>query len=93
MSRSNTYDRLPFWVVSGSLTVWSGPDTFTLWSGDFCAVKMNTPHAVKAGDDGARTLAIISPARFAALISRTGTPARLATTETEWDMGLFQAVT
>jgi quercetin dioxygenase-like cupin family protein len=81
------------WVVSGSLTVWAGSDAFTLRSGDYYAIKMNTPHTIKAGDDGARTLAITSPARFAELISRTGTPAHLATTETEWDMGLFQAVT
>lgn len=53
----------------------------------------DTPHTIKAGDDGARTLAISSPARFAELISRTGTPAHLDTTETAWDMGLFQAVT
>ncbi|MEV0850129.1 cupin domain-containing protein [Streptomyces sp. NPDC049954] len=80
------------WVVSGSLTVWAGPDTFTLRSGDFYTIATNTPHTLKAGDDGARTLNITSPARFAELIARTGTPAHLATADTEWDMGLFSAV-
>lgn len=81
------------WVVDGSLTVWSGPDAFTLRSGDFYTVPMNVPHTIKAGPDGARSLNITSPGRFAELIRRTGTPAHLATTETDWDMGLFQAVT
>ncbi|WP_121715593.1 cupin domain-containing protein [Streptomyces sp. E5N91] len=81
------------WVVEGALTVWSGADTYTLRSGDFYRVPMNTPHTIKAGEDGARTLAITSPARFAELIRRTGTPAHLATAETEWDMELFQKVT
>jgi mannose-6-phosphate isomerase-like protein (cupin superfamily) len=80
------------WIVSGSLTVWAGPDTFTLRSGDFYAIPMNTPHTIKAGADGARALTISSPARFAELIRRTGTPAHLATPETDWDMGLFLAV-
>ncbi|MET9147265.1 MULTISPECIES: cupin domain-containing protein [unclassified Streptomyces] len=81
------------WVVEGSLTVWAGPDTFTLRSGDFYAIPMNTPHTIKAGPEGARSLNITSPAAFAELIRRSGTPAHLATSETEWDMGLFQAVT
>ncbi|MFF0478475.1 cupin domain-containing protein [Streptomyces sp. NPDC004284] len=81
------------WVVEGALTVWSGDDTYTLRPGDFYRVPMNTPHTIKAGEDGARTLAITSPARFAELIRRTGTPAHLATAETEWDMALFQKVT
>ncbi|MEW2491868.1 cupin domain-containing protein [Streptomyces sp. NPDC048411] len=81
------------WVVEGTLTVWSGPNTYTLRSGDFYRVPMNTPHTIKAGEDGARTLAITSPARFAELIRRTGTPAHLATAETEWDMELFKTVT
>ncbi|MGW7571565.1 cupin domain-containing protein [Streptomyces tendae] len=81
------------WVVSGSLTVWAGPETFTLRSGDFYAIPMNTPHTIKAGSDGARTLNITSPGKFADLVRRSGTPAHLATPETEWDMGLFQAIT
>ncbi len=73
--------------------MWAGPETFTLRSGDFYAIPMNTPHTLKAGADGARTLNITSPGKFAELIRRTGTPAHLATPETDWDMGLFQAVT
>ena len=56
------------WVVDGSLTVWSGPDAFTLRSGDFYTVPMNVPHTIKAGPDGARSLNITSPGRFAELI-------------------------
>lgn len=81
------------WIIEGALTVWSGADTYTLRPGDFYRVPMNTPHTIKAGSHGARTLTITSPARFAELIRRTGTPAHLATTETEWDLELFQAVT
>ncbi len=81
------------WVLEGSLTVWAGPDTYTLRSGDFFTIPLNTPHTLKAGSDGARALNITSPGRFVDLIRRTGTPAHLATPETEWDMDLFQAVT
>ncbi|MFD8565705.1 cupin domain-containing protein [Streptomyces sp. NPDC059639] len=81
------------WIVEGTLTVWAGSDTYTLRSGDFYRVPMNTPHTIKAGEDGARALTISSPARFTELIRRAGTPAHLATPETEWDMGLFQAIT
>ncbi|MET9016245.1 cupin domain-containing protein [Streptomyces olivaceoviridis] len=80
-------------VLSGSLTVWAGPDTFTLRSGDFFTIPMNTPHTLKAGPEGARSLTITSPGRFAELIARSGTPAHLATPQTEWDMELFQALT
>ena len=81
------------WVVEGALTVWCGPEAYTLRPGDFYRVPMHTAHTIKAGAEGARTLAITSPARFAELIRRTGTPAHLATTQTEWDMELFQRVT
>jgi mannose-6-phosphate isomerase-like protein (cupin superfamily) len=82
-----------FWVISGSLTVWAGPDKVTLTSGDYYAVPMNTPHAVQTGPDGARALLISSPAGFAELLARSGTPARLATPQTEFDADLFMAVT
>ena len=82
-----------FWVISGSLTVWAGPDKVTLTSGDYYAIPMNTPHTVRTGPDGARALLISSPAGFAELLARTGTPARLATPQTELDTDLFMAVT
>lgn len=81
------------WVISGSLTVWAGPDQATLRSGDYYAIPMNTPHMIQSGPEGARALNISSPAGFAELLARTGTPARLATPGTELDMDLFMAVT
>lgn len=82
-----------FWVVSGELTVWVGAEVVTLRSGDFYAVPMNTPHTIASGPDGARALQISSPAGFAELVARAGTPARLASPETELDAELFLAIT
>lgn len=81
-----------FWVVSGVLTVWAGRDTVTLRSGDYYAVPMNVPHAIQAGPDGARALQISSPASFAGLVAAAGTPAHLATPETEVDAELFTTI-
>jgi hypothetical protein len=50
-------------------------------------------HMIQTGPEGARALNISSPAGFAELLARTGTPARLATPQTELDMDLFMAVT
>ncbi|KMS85625.1 hypothetical protein ACZ91_41420 [Streptomyces regensis] len=80
------------WVVSGSLTVWAGEDTLTLRSGDYYAIPMDVPHAIQSGPDGARVLNVTSPAGLAELIARSGTPARLATSETEFNVELFRAV-
>ncbi|GEC03246.1 hypothetical protein SSP24_09010 [Streptomyces spinoverrucosus] len=80
------------WVVSGSLEVWAGTDTVTLRSGDFYTIPMHVPHMIKSGPDGARALNISSPAGFAELIARAGTPLPLATPETELDAELFMAV-
>jgi quercetin dioxygenase-like cupin family protein len=82
-----------FWVVSGLLTVWTEHETVVLRPGDYYAVPMNVAHAVQAGPDGARALQISSPAAFAELIARAGTPAHLATPSTELDPDLFMAVT
>ncbi|WP_369394372.1 cupin domain-containing protein [Streptomyces sp. CG1] len=81
------------WVASGSLTVWAGPDTVTLRSGDFFTIPRDVPHAIKSGPDGARALNITSPAGFAEIIARAGTPLHLATPDTELDAELFMAVT
>ncbi|MBB1154468.1 cupin domain-containing protein [Amycolatopsis dendrobii] len=80
------------WVVSGSLTVWAGPDTVTLRSGDFFTIPKHVAHAIKSGPEGARALNITSPAGFAELIERAGTPLALATSETELDAERFAAV-
>lgn len=65
----------------------------TLRSGDFYAIPMNTPHMIQTGPEGARALNITSPAGFAELVARMGTPAHRADPETELDMELFMAVT
>ncbi len=80
------------WVHSGSLTVWAGSEVRTLHAGDFCTIGVDVPHAIRAGADGMRGLNISSPAGFAELIARAGTPAHLATGETELDMKRFAAV-
>ena len=81
-----------FWVVSGELVVWAGPEKVTLRSGDYHVVPMHVPHAVRSGPDGAHALHISTPAGFAELIARSGTPASLATEETAFDTALFEAV-
>jgi mannose-6-phosphate isomerase-like protein (cupin superfamily) len=81
-----------FWVISGSMTVWSGRDTVVLRSGDFYAAPMGVPHTIETGPDGCHALNISSPAGFAELIARAGTPAHLATADTEFDAELFAAV-
>jgi uncharacterized RmlC-like cupin family protein len=81
------------WVVSGSMTVWAGPDKLTLRQGDYYAIPTQVPHAVQAGPEGVRALNITSPAGFAELIARTGTPAHLATSTTDLDADLLAAVT
>jgi mannose-6-phosphate isomerase-like protein (cupin superfamily) len=80
-----------FWVISGSMTVWAGPEKAVLHSGDFYAVPRNTPHAVHAGPEGSRALLISSPAGFAELIARAGVPARLAGDGVGFDDELFAA--
>lgn len=65
----------------------------TLRSGDFFTIPRDVPHGIKSGPDGARALNISSPAGFAELIARAGTPLHLATPETELDAELLMAVT
>jgi mannose-6-phosphate isomerase-like protein (cupin superfamily) len=82
-----------FWVVSGELQVWAGPAQVILRSGDYYVIGRNVPHAVRSGPEGAHALHISTPAAFAELIARSGTPAHLATPETRFDEELFMAVT
>lgn len=79
-------------VVDGACTVWLGPDTFRLGPGDDCAIPLKTPHAIKAGPDGCRSLLISSPAGFAELIMRVATPEHLAGPDAEIDFELFALV-
>jgi mannose-6-phosphate isomerase-like protein (cupin superfamily) len=79
-------------VLEGTCTVWVGPDTVRVGPGDYCAIPLNTPHAIEAGSDGCRSLLISSPAGFAELIIRAATPAHLAGPDTEIDLELFASV-
>jgi quercetin dioxygenase-like cupin family protein len=79
-------------VVEGACTVWLGPNTIRLGPGNYCAIPLNTPHAIKAGPDGCRSLLITSPAGFAELIIRVSTPEHLAGPATEIDLELFASV-
>jgi mannose-6-phosphate isomerase-like protein (cupin superfamily) len=81
-----------FWVLEGSLTVWAGTEVVTLGSGDYYAVPMNTPHTILSGPEGSRALQISSPAAFAELIKRSGTPAALSGPDTPFDLDLFMKV-
>jgi mannose-6-phosphate isomerase-like protein (cupin superfamily) len=81
-----------FWMIAGSMTVRAGHDTVVLRAGDFYAVPMGTPHTLEAGPEGSHALTISSPAGFAELIARAGTPAHLATADTELDTEVFAAV-
>lgn len=80
------------WVLEGALTVWSGPDTFTLGPNDFYTITQNTPHTLLAGPAGARILTMSSPAHFVDLIRRTGTLESEAGPHPEWDLDLFTRV-
>jgi hypothetical protein len=79
-------------VLEGDCTVWIGPDTVRLGPGDYCAIPLDIPHAIKAGPDGCRSLLISSPAGFAELIARAATPAHLAGPDTQIDLELFASV-
>ena len=81
------------WVAAGELDVWAGETHRLLRSGDFVHIPRRVPHAIVAGRRGATALNISSPAGFAELVARTGTPADLATAETELDLALFMQVT
>jgi mannose-6-phosphate isomerase-like protein (cupin superfamily) len=70
------------WIVEGEFTLWAGKDQAQLRSGDYYAIPLNTPHAIKAGPHGGRSLVISSPAGFAELIARAATPAHLAGSDT-----------
>jgi hypothetical protein len=54
---------------------------------------MHVPHMIRAGAEGAHAINVTSPAGFAELVARSGTPARLVTPDTEFDLDLFMAVT
>ncbi len=81
------------YVISGSLTVFVGPDKLTVGPGGFYHIPLHAPHTVQAGSEDTRAILISSPAGFAELVARAGTPAHLATPRTEPDLELFMTVT
>jgi quercetin dioxygenase-like cupin family protein len=80
------------YVISGSLTVWVGPDKLTVGPGGYYRIPTHVPHTVQAGLEDTHAILVSSPAGFAELVARAGTPAHLATPETEPDLELFMAV-
>lgn len=74
------------WVLEGSMTVWVGEERRVLRPGDFNLIPRHVPH-------GCRARLVTSPAGFAELIARSGTPAHRAGRETTFDVELFQRVT
>jgi quercetin dioxygenase-like cupin family protein len=81
------------YVISGTLTVWIGPEKLTVGSGEYYHIPLHVPHTVQARSEDTHALLISSPAGFAELVARAGTPAHLATPETQPDLELFMAVT
>jgi quercetin dioxygenase-like cupin family protein len=81
------------YVISGSLTVRVGPEQLTVGSGGYHHIPLHVPHTVQGGSEDTHALLISSPAGFAELVARAGTPAHPATPGTEPDLELFMAVT
>jgi quercetin dioxygenase-like cupin family protein len=74
------------YVLDGSLTLWAGDEEHTLKAGGFHAIPLHVPHAIEAGPEGRRALVFSSPAGFAELVARAGTPAEVATAAAELDI-------
>jgi mannose-6-phosphate isomerase-like protein (cupin superfamily) len=81
------------WVASGSLTIWAGPDKVVLRSGDYHLIPRHVPHTIQSGPEDTHALHISTPAGFAELVARAGTPAHLLAPDTQPDLELFMAVT
>jgi quercetin dioxygenase-like cupin family protein len=92
LHRHTRYEKRVY-VVSGSVTVWVGPDKLTVGEGGYYHIPLNVPHTVQAGSEDTHAILISSPAGFAELVARTGTPAHLVTPETRPDFERFMAVT
>jgi hypothetical protein len=60
--------------------------------GGYYQIPTHVPHTVQAGAEDAHAILVSSPAGFAELVARAGTPAHLATPETEPDLEPFMAV-
>jgi mannose-6-phosphate isomerase-like protein (cupin superfamily) len=76
------------WVLEGALLVHCGSERVELTAGDFYRIPRNTPHMVRSVD-GARALAISSPAAFAELLMRGGVPVSGGMPDGVFDPELF----
>ena len=79
------------WVLEGSLLVHCGTERVELTSGDFYRIPRNTPHMIRSAE-GARALAISSPAAFAELLMRGGVPAGEGMPDGVFDPELFARI-
>ena len=73
--------------------MWAGPDKVVLRSGDHLLIPTRIPHTIQSRPEDTHVLHISTPAGFAELVARAGTPAHLLTPETQPDLDLFMAVT
>ena len=80
------------WVIEGEAIAWIGEDQLTVGPGRLITIPMNVPHMIQAGPGGLHALNVTSPAAFAELIERTGTPAASAGPDTHVDLERFMAV-
>ncbi len=80
------------WVIEGEVVAWVGEQRFVVGAGRLLTIPRNVPHMIQAGRDGVRALNITSPAAFAELIERTGTPVELAGPHVALDLERFTAV-
>jgi quercetin dioxygenase-like cupin family protein len=53
------------YVISGSLTVWVGPDKLIVGPGEYYHIPLHVPHTVQARSEDTHALLISSPAGFA----------------------------
>ena len=60
--------------------------------GGYYQIPTHVPHTVQAGAEDTHAILDSSPAGFAELVARAGTPVHLATPQTEPDLELFMAV-
>jgi uncharacterized cupin superfamily protein len=81
------------YVISGSLTVRVGKDKLTLRAGDYHHIPLNVPHTIQAGSEDTHALNISSPAGFAELIARAGTPTHRDSRDADVDAERFMKVT
>jgi mannose-6-phosphate isomerase-like protein (cupin superfamily) len=81
-----------FWVAAGELAVWAGDSHLVLRSGDYACVPVGVPHTFRVGAEGCHVLTISSPAGFAELVERAGTPADGADETADLDLERFRRV-